>query len=175
MNFKASNNEILASYNSAYDSFEGHIPKIISYVREFLTSYSELEDIMLYARKVECWNSLKKFIDNGDFISKVGDTPADILQDRNSYTVKNQIDFTNKITDNMQKDIDSVSKEGADYWWAVASWAKENNKLSGIQRSMSANIAKQIKGKGVSYKLAKQGVRIRKEVKRMGFKFQEKL
>tara|TARA_Y100001936_G_scaffold71447_1_gene70575 strand:+ start:5939 stop:8050 length:2112 start_codon:yes stop_codon:yes gene_type:complete len=168
-------NEILASYNSAYDSFEGHIPKIISYVREFLTSYSELEDIMLYARKVECWNSLKKFIDNGDFISKVGDTPADILQDRNSYTVKNQIDFTNKITDNMQKDIDSVSKEGADYWWAVASWAKENNKLSGIQRSMSANIAKQIKGKGVSYKLAKQGVRIRKEVKRMGFKFQEKL
>ena len=72
----------------------------------------------------------------------------------------------------MQKIIDDCVKEGAEYWWEVAKWAKENNHLTPFQRSLSGGIAKSIQSKGsISYKQAAQGAIIKQDITRLGFKF----
>ncbi len=83
-------------------------------------------------------------------------------------TVK-QEDQNNQITPEDQAKIDWVLSTHPDMWFELAHWAKMREHFAGWERKLIFDIGKYVKFGRVSYKQARQALRLYEEARKLGF------
>lgn len=115
-----------------------------------------------WCKKPECWLTLKdKFIDT-DVIND------EIRKDADTY-VENDL-VGQELSPQESKMIEEAGKIKSEVWFALAKWAKENNRFTPFDRKLSYNLGVLANRKAVlSPKQAKNALRILKQAKDEGF------
>jgi hypothetical protein len=121
-----------------------------------------------WCKKAECWENFKNkeikvntSLERELLPERRKDEFVFVKEDKKGAVVQSPED---------ENIITSITNVPAEIWFKIAKWAKETNNLKSYQRSMAVNIGKAIKRGGrPSIKLARQGVTIYSEAKRLGF------
>lgn len=115
-----------------------------------------------WCKKPECWLTLKdKFIDT----TVIND---EIRKDADTYA---ESDFVGQeLSPQEAKLIEEASKTPSEVWFALAKWAKENNRFTPFDRKLVYNIGVLANRKSIyTPKQAKNVLRILKQAKEEGF------
>lgn len=110
-----------------------------------------------WTKKAECWNTLKLQLDGAAEVSE------DLL-----LSPEKMLDST--LTVAQQDKIDEAWAVPADTWYAIAKWAKQNNRLTPLQRKMAFSFGKSKEwNKLFTLKQAMAGLNIVQIAKENGF------
>nr|WP_242692310.1 AIPR family protein [Aridibaculum aurantiacum] len=141
------------------DDLRAIINRLIDVVWEHIMSPSKSGmNITEWCKRQECWLTLRdKHFDTGMLKNHL------VLYGGNGMQAE-------ALTEQEIKMIEEASTVKAETWFALAKWAKENNLFSPFDRKLSYNLGIiESRGKGMSVKQAKNGIRILQLSKKEGF------
>ncbi|MCJ8154124.1 AIPR family protein [Chryseobacterium sp. SSA4.19] len=117
-----------------------------------------------WCKKPECWLTLKdKFIDT----NVIND---EIRKDADTY-VENDL-VGQELSPQDAKIIEKAGEIKSEIWFAIAKWAKENNRFTPFDRKLAYNLGILANRKAfLTIKQAKSAMRILKESEEEGFKY----
>jgi hypothetical protein len=135
-------------------------------VHRIITNPPNAKNITEWCKRKECWEA----VCNED----VTLSPAlrqELLEIGRSATKKTDQGIDGPDARDLEV-IAAMSKVPAQVWFNLSKWAKETNNLQSWQRSLAFSIGKALsRGYPISRKQADQGQKIIKEVKALGFGF----
>lgn len=135
----------------------GLIPIVWQHITGSTTSGAQSANVNEWTKKLDCWNTLKLKLNEFDaFPNDLKLSPEAMVDD--------------SITPAQKDLIDKIWAYEADYWYALAQWAKANNQLTPLDRKMAYSFGTyRSRGKMFSLKQAQSGQKIINKAIELGF------
>lgn len=133
-------------------------------IYDYLVNNANGRNIQQWCKQKACWDSIKNNVN----VELSYETKKVVLSKKAVVDYENDSNTTSKSSEDIL--IEDLMQVSADIWGSISSWGKETGSLASFQNGISYSLAKlKRKGGTMSYKQARQGIRILKVAYETGF------